>query len=91
VNDVLEFPYIFRGALDVRATKINDGITATAEQAIASMAKEPNEEDLIFCKNILFQNHSTLNYLPEYLLPYVAIIKDIRAKNQEPRQVLYIN
>lgn len=41
VNNVLGFPYIFRGALDVRATKINEEMKLAAALAIAALAKEP--------------------------------------------------
>ena len=41
VNNVLGFPYIFRGALDVRATKINEEMKLAAVKAIALLAKEP--------------------------------------------------
>jgi len=41
VNNVLGFPYIFRGALDVRATVINEEMKLAAAQAIAKLAKEP--------------------------------------------------
>ena len=41
VNNVLGFPYIFRGALDVRATKINEAMKLAAVKAIALLAKEP--------------------------------------------------
>ena len=41
VNNVLGFPYIFRGALDVRATKINEEMKLAAVKAIAKLAKEP--------------------------------------------------
>ncbi len=41
VNNVLGFPYIFRGALDVRATEINEAMKMAAAQAIAKLAKEP--------------------------------------------------
>jgi malate dehydrogenase (oxaloacetate-decarboxylating)(NADP+) len=40
VNNVLGFPYIFRGALDVRATQINDAMKIAAAQALASLARE---------------------------------------------------
>jgi malate dehydrogenase (oxaloacetate-decarboxylating)(NADP+) len=40
VNNVLGFPYIFRGALDVRATAINDEMKVAAARALASLAKE---------------------------------------------------
>jgi malate dehydrogenase (oxaloacetate-decarboxylating)(NADP+) len=41
VNNVLGFPYIFRGALDVRATEINEAMKLAAVHALASLAKEP--------------------------------------------------
>lgn len=41
VNNVLGFPYIFRGALDVRATEINEAMKLAAAHAIAKLAKEP--------------------------------------------------
>jgi malate dehydrogenase (oxaloacetate-decarboxylating)(NADP+) len=41
VNNVLGFPYIFRGALDVRATEINEPMKLAAAKAIAKLAKEP--------------------------------------------------
>ena len=41
VNNVLGFPYIFRGAIDVRATKINEEMKLAAVKAIAKLAKEP--------------------------------------------------
>ena len=41
VNNVLGFPYIFRGALDVRATEINEAMKLAAVYAIAQLAKEP--------------------------------------------------
>jgi malate dehydrogenase (oxaloacetate-decarboxylating)(NADP+) len=44
VNNVLGFPYIFRGALDVRATSINEEMKLAAAKAIASLAKEPIPE-----------------------------------------------
>ena len=44
VNNVLGFPYIFRGALDVRATMINEEMKLAAAKAIAKLAKEPVPE-----------------------------------------------
>jgi malate dehydrogenase (oxaloacetate-decarboxylating)(NADP+) len=41
INNVLGFPYIFRGALDVRATEINEAMKLAAVYALASLAKEP--------------------------------------------------
>ena len=46
VNNVLGFPYIFRGALDVRATTINEEMKLAAVKAIAELAKEPVPEEV---------------------------------------------
>jgi malate dehydrogenase (oxaloacetate-decarboxylating)(NADP+) len=62
VNNVLGFPFIFRGALDVRATAINEEMKLAAVKALAELAKEPvpeavliayNEPDLSFGKNYI--------------------------------------
>jgi malate dehydrogenase (oxaloacetate-decarboxylating)(NADP+) len=59
INNVLGFPFIFRGALDVRAKKITEGMKMAAAQALATLAKEPvpyyvkaayNKEDITFGK-----------------------------------------
>lgn len=47
VNNVLGFPYIFRGALDVRATEINEEMKLAAVKALAALAKEPVPEIVI--------------------------------------------
>jgi len=57
VNNVLGFPFIFRGALDVRATTINEAMKLAAVKAIASLAKETIPEEVIEAygeKNISF-------------------------------------
>ncbi|EBW2353284.1 NADP-dependent malic enzyme, partial [Salmonella enterica subsp. enterica serovar Enteritidis] len=46
VNNVLGFPYIFRGALDVRATTINDAMKVAAAQALADLAREDVPDDV---------------------------------------------
>ena len=46
VNNVLGFPFIFRGALDVRATTINDAMKIAAANAIAELAREPVPEEV---------------------------------------------
>ncbi len=46
INNVLGFPGIFRGALDVRATDINEEMKLAAAQALASLAREPVPEDI---------------------------------------------
>jgi malate dehydrogenase (oxaloacetate-decarboxylating)(NADP+) len=56
VNNVLGFPFIFRGALDVRATAINEAMKIAAAQAIASLAREqvPEEVALAYGKSHSF-------------------------------------
>lgn len=57
VNNVLGFPFIFRGAMDVRATTINESMKLAAVYAIAALAKEPIPEEVIQAygeKNISF-------------------------------------
>ncbi|MFN3341080.1 MAG: NADP-dependent malic enzyme, partial [Flavobacteriales bacterium] len=69
VNNVLGFPYIFRGALDVRATKINEEMKLAAVRAIAELAKEPVPEEVNEAygeKNISFGRE---NIIPKPLDP----------------------
>ncbi|ASP37780.1 malate dehydrogenase [Bacterioplanes sanyensis] len=47
VNNVLGFPFIFRGALDVRATRINEEMKLAAAQALAELAKEPVTQEVL--------------------------------------------
>ncbi len=57
VNNVLGFPFIFRGALDVRATSINEEMKLAAVQAIAKLAKEPVPDQVLLAygkKNMVF-------------------------------------
>jgi len=62
INNLLGFPYIFRGALDVCATEINNEMKIAAAYAIAALAKEPvpdvvksiyNRDDMVFGKNYI--------------------------------------
>ena len=64
VNNVLGFPYIFRGALDVRATEINEAMKLAAVRALAALAKEP-------VPDIVFQAYGTdkIQFGREYLIP----------------------
>jgi len=64
VNNVLGFPYIFRGALDVRAKKINEEMKLAAAQAIAALAKEPVPEIV----NLAY-NDDTLGFGKDYIIP----------------------
>lgn len=64
INNVLGFPYIFRGALDVRATGINEEMKLAAARAIAELAKEPVPEEV----NQAFQS-GNLTFGPDYFIP----------------------
>ena len=64
VNNVLGFPYIFRGALDVRATEINEAMKLAAVYALASLAKEPVPDIVNKAYNI-----EKLNFGRFYLIP----------------------
>ena len=64
VNNVLGFPFIFRGALDVRATKINEEMKMAAVKALAALAKEPVPEQV----NIAY-GETRLNFGKEYIIP----------------------
>lgn len=64
VNNVLGFPYIFRGALDVRATKINEEMKIAAVHALAQLTKEPVPEIV----NMAY-NEKSLTFGPQYLIP----------------------
>ena len=64
VNNVLGFPYIFRGALDVRATKINEEMKLAAVKAIADLTKEPVPEEV----NQVFSSKKIV-FGPEYIIP----------------------
>ena len=64
INNVLGFPYIFRGALDVRATTINEAMKVAAAEALAKLAREdvPDEVDRAY-------SGRRLRYGPEYIVP----------------------
>ena len=64
VNNVLGFPFIFRGALDVRATKINEAMKLAAVHALADLAKKSVPEQV----NIVYDEVS-LNFGKEYIIP----------------------
>ncbi len=76
VNNVLGFPFIFRGALDVRATTINEEMKLAAVKAIASLAKELIPEEVIEAygdKNISFGREQIIpKPLDARLIYYVA-------------------
>ena len=64
VNNVLGFPYIFRGAMDVRATEINENMKLAAVKAIANLAKETVLDEVS-----LAYEDNTLAFGPEYIIP----------------------
>lgn len=64
VNNVLGFPFIFRGALDVRAKKINEEMKLAAVHAIAALAKEPVPEIV----NMAYNQHN-MQFGKEYIIP----------------------
>ena len=64
VNNVLGFPFIFRGALDVRATKINEEMKMAAVKALARLTKEPVPEQV----NVAY-GETRLNFGKDYIIP----------------------
>ena len=64
VNNVLGFPFIFRGALDVRATKINEEMKLAAVHALAELAKKtvPDQVNLVY-------GGANLSFGKEYIIP----------------------
>jgi malate dehydrogenase (oxaloacetate-decarboxylating)(NADP+) len=64
VNNVLGFPYIFRGALDVRATSINEEMKIAAVNAIAELAKKSVPEAVIMA-----YNEKNIKFGKEYIIP----------------------
>ena len=66
VNNVLGFPYIFRGALDCRATDINEAMKIAAVHALAALAKEPVPEKV---KEAYKGTNETFTFGRDYILP----------------------
>lgn len=64
VNNVLGFPFIFRGAMDVRATQINEAMKLAAVYAIAELAKEPVPDYVNLAYGL-----KNLSFGPEYIIP----------------------
>ena len=64
VNNVIGFPFIFRGAMDVNATTINEEMKIAAVKAIADLAKEPVPEEVSKAYNL-----KNLVYGKEYIIP----------------------
>jgi malate dehydrogenase (oxaloacetate-decarboxylating)(NADP+) len=65
VNNVLCFPYLFRGALDARATCINEAMQLAAVYAIKGLAKEPVPDEVLIAYGI----ERGISFGPTYLLP----------------------
>jgi len=64
VNNVLGFPFIFRGALDVRATQINEAMKVAAAHALATLAKEDVPDSVVKAYGL-----KSLHFGPDYLIP----------------------
>lgn len=64
VNNVLGFPFIFRGALDVRATRINEEMKIAAVHALVALAKEEVPEEVLVACDL-----KSLSYGPDYIIP----------------------
>ncbi|MFT5690748.1 MAG: malate dehydrogenase (oxaloacetate-decarboxylating)(NADP+) [Oceanicoccus sp.] len=64
VNNVLGFPFIFRGALDVRAKSINEEMKVAAVNAIRAIAKKPVTEEVLLACNL-----DSLEFGAEYIIP----------------------
>ena len=75
INNVLGFPFIFRGALDVRASEINEAMKMAASHALAELAREPVPEEV----NIAFKVQN-LKFGKEYIIP----------KPTDPRLIEYV-
>ncbi len=64
VNNVLGFPFIFRGALDVRARGVSEGMKVAAAHALADLAREPVPDSVLFAYDL-----ENLSFGPDYLIP----------------------
>ena len=64
VNNVLGFPFLFRGALDAKATEITDKMLIAASKALASLAKEPVPQEVLEAYGL-----KSLTFGPEYIIP----------------------
>jgi malate dehydrogenase (oxaloacetate-decarboxylating)(NADP+) len=64
INNVLGFPYIFRGALDVRASTINEEMKLAASKALAALTKEPVPDSVLKAYNI-----DKLTFGRDYIIP----------------------
>ncbi len=76
VNNVLGFPFIFRGALDVRARKINEAMKVAATKALAALAREDVPDSVLSAYGL-----KSLHFGPDYILP----------KPLDPRVMLWVS
>ncbi|GAU09913.1 malic enzyme-like NAD(P)-binding protein [Desulfoplanes formicivorans] len=75
INNVSGFPFIFRGALDVRASTINEEMKIAAAKALAKLAKEPIPQEVLDAYGM-----ESMTYGPDYILP----------KPLDPRLILHV-
>ncbi|MBI9044089.1 MAG: NAD-dependent malic enzyme [Anaerolineaceae bacterium] len=75
VNNVLGFPFIFRGALDVQASDINESMKTAAVHALAALARQEVPESVLKAYNL-----ESLSFGPDYVIP----------KPFDPRVVLWV-
>jgi len=75
INNVLGFPYIFRGALDVRASTINEEMKLAATKALYDLTKQPVPESVAKAYNV-----DKLEFGREYIIP----------KPLDPRLISYV-
>jgi malate dehydrogenase (oxaloacetate-decarboxylating)(NADP+) len=75
INNVSGFPFIFRGALDVRASTINEEMKIAAAKALARLAKEPIPREVLDAYGM-----ESMTYGPDYILP----------KPLDPRLILHV-
>ena len=64
INNVLCFPFIFRGALDARASRINDAMKIAAVEAIRGLVKEPVPAEVLTAAGV-----SVLTFGKDYVIP----------------------
>jgi malate dehydrogenase (oxaloacetate-decarboxylating)(NADP+) len=64
VNNVLGFPFLFRGALDAKATEINDNMLMAASRSLASLTKEAVPQEVLDAYNL-----KSLSFGPDYIIP----------------------
>ncbi len=79
VNNVLGFPFIFRGALDVRASRINEDMQIAAVHALKDLTHQPVPQEVLDAYGL-----STLSFGPDYILPKPL---DVRLKDVIPPAV----